>query len=96
MTLKYIYFPEMGVRGPEIGMLIMMDGDPEMPFVKDRKGGWYREDARREPDGCFDMCWSTRTVNSLLKKGWVVAAGRYDERGNILSVKRSDREGYPA
>jgi hypothetical protein len=95
--MPYIYFPELHeVRGAEIGALLTMDGRPEVPFAKDPQGNWYFDTSRRDEDGCFDLSWSTRVINSLLKKGWVVEEGTYDDHGRPLKVLRSAKPGYPA
>ncbi len=94
--LKYIYLPEMGVTGYESGALLMMDVHPDQPFEKDHKGMWFFADARREPDGSHDLGWSTKVINSLLRKGWVVEEGTYDDRGKPLRVWRSGQPGFPA
>jgi hypothetical protein len=95
VTLKYIYLPEMGVTDLEAGALLWMDANPAVSFAKDYKGGWNLDSSLRDEDGNFDLSWSTRTINSLIKKGWVVEEGTYDHAGRPLKVQRSGKEGYP-
>jgi len=77
----------------EHGCLLSMDMDPAVAFVKDSKGMWFREDARRLEDGTHDLAYSTKIINSLIRKGWVVEAGTYDEKMRPLKVWRSAKPG---
>lgn len=92
--LKYIYLPEMedAPVGYEHGMLCWMDMHPEVEWARDRTGRFGSTDARLMEDGTYDISFASRTVNALIKKGWVEVTG-WTERMAPTRIRRSEKLG---
>jgi hypothetical protein len=95
--LKYIYLPEMpdGPIGYEAGMLLWMDMHPEIEWARDTAGKFGLTSHHLEEDGTYDISYSARVVNRLIKKGWVDVVA-WTERMAPARVRRSDKPGIPA
>lgn len=95
--LKYVYLPEMedAPIGYEHGMLLWMDMHPEVEWNRDRVGRFGPTSWRLEEDGTYDLSYAPRTVNALIKKGWVEVTA-WTERMSPARVRRSSKPGIPA
>lgn len=92
--LKYIYLDDMpdAPVGYEAGMLLRMDGDPAVEWARDTKGRFGPSNWRLEEDGTFDLSYAPRTVNALIKKGWVEVTA-WTERMAPARVRRTTKPG---
>jgi hypothetical protein len=92
---EWLYLDEHGLTGPETGALLTMDGEMDVPFVRDTAGEWYFETGRRNAEGAFDMFgWTDRHMRGLERKGWVVACV-FNENGKPIGYRRTDKRGEP-
>lgn len=91
--LKYVYIPEEhGVDGSEVGVLLTLDMHPDDFMVKDRAGLWNRPTRLYNETHRFDMAWASRTIYSLVEKGWLIV-NKFDDDLRPTQVSRSDKPG---
>jgi hypothetical protein len=95
--LKYIYLPGMpdAPIGYEAGMLLWMDMHPEVEWARDVSGKFGITTHRLLEDGTYDISYSARVVNALVKKGWVEVVA-WTERMAPARVRRTAKPGIPA
>lgn len=92
--LHYIYLTEGPEKpiGYEEGMLLWMDMNPDREWVRDKTGRFGPSWHKLLEDDTHDISYAARTVNALIKKGWVEVTS-WTERMAPAAVRRSAKAG---
>lgn len=84
------------LKGMEAGCMMWSDLRPEYNVMaKDRSGRWGFQAMGLLDDGTYDISYTSRTINALIRAGYFEPGDSFDERGNHTTIRRTGKVGEP-